>query len=297
MSPAARTLVDDGLDDAVTYVYRVAAYDDAGNASPLSEPDAVTTPDTTEPSAPAGLTAVSAPQSVALTWLAATDNVGVTDYVVYRDGLPVATLEATATWWTDTAPGGYHAAPLPGHRARRVGQREREEQRGGADGRLDRTDRAVEPGGGVVADQRGADLGWVDRRGWGDQLRGLPRRAAGDDPGQHGEVVDRHRAGGYDAAPLPGHRPRRIGNESAKSNEVARTVDSTAPSVPPNLVAVSSPTSVALSWGAVDRRRWGDELRGLPRRAAGDDPGQHGEVLDRHRAGGYDAAPLPGHRS
>ena len=103
VTDGSRTLVDNGLDDAITYNYRVAAYDAAGNTSEPSDPAYVTTLDITAPTTPLDLKAVSAPQSVALTWKAATDNVGVTNYVVYRDGLPVMTLGPTATGWTDSA--------------------------------------------------------------------------------------------------------------------------------------------------------------------------------------------------
>ena len=97
------TFVDDGLDDGVTHSYRARAYDAASNLSGLSSPAPVTTPDVTAPGPPVNLRAASTPQSVALTWGAAADNVGVTNYVVYRDGLPVATLDGTATGWTDNA--------------------------------------------------------------------------------------------------------------------------------------------------------------------------------------------------
>jgi fibronectin type 3 domain-containing protein len=100
------TWVDDGLDDGVTYPYRVVAYDAAGNTSTPSDAVAVTTPDLTAPSTPGNLRAVSSPQSVALTWNASTDNVGVTSYVVYRDGLPQMTLPGTTTSWTDNALNG-----------------------------------------------------------------------------------------------------------------------------------------------------------------------------------------------
>ncbi len=96
------SLVDDGLDDGVTYSYRVQAYDAAGN-SVASDPVAVTTEDVTAPSTPLDLRASSATGSVALTWRAAGDNVGVTDYVVHRDGLPLVTLGGTATSYTDRA--------------------------------------------------------------------------------------------------------------------------------------------------------------------------------------------------
>ncbi|MET0839648.1 MAG: hypothetical protein ABWY19_12750, partial [Marmoricola sp.] len=96
-----RHLLDTGLDDAVTYTYAVAALDAAGNTSPPSAGASVTTPDLTPPTAPAGLTASSAGQSVALSWAAASDNVAVTAYVVHRDGQPLTTLGASARSWTD----------------------------------------------------------------------------------------------------------------------------------------------------------------------------------------------------
>ncbi|MFB7512825.1 glycosyl hydrolase family 8 [Streptomyces sp. NPDC056144] len=57
--------------------------------------------DTTAPSAPGGLrTTATAPTSVSLAWDAATDNVGVTGYNVYRGGTLVGT--ASGTSYTDT---------------------------------------------------------------------------------------------------------------------------------------------------------------------------------------------------
>ncbi len=60
-------------------------------------------PDKTAPTAPVDLKAVSTSTSVALTWKAASDNVGVKSYVVYRDGLPFATMSSPATSFTDRA--------------------------------------------------------------------------------------------------------------------------------------------------------------------------------------------------
>lgn len=53
-------------------------------------------PDTTAPTSPSGLTATAVSQSqVNLSWSAATDNVGVTGYRVYRDGVAIATTSGT----------------------------------------------------------------------------------------------------------------------------------------------------------------------------------------------------------
>ncbi|WP_324606673.1 glycoside hydrolase family 6 protein [Kitasatospora azatica] len=57
--------------------------------------------DTTPPSTPTGLTVTgTTASSVSLSWTAATDNVGVTGYNVYRGGSKVATV--TSTGYTDT---------------------------------------------------------------------------------------------------------------------------------------------------------------------------------------------------
>ncbi|MGC0328770.1 cellulose 1,4-beta-cellobiosidase [Streptomyces sp. SAI-170] len=59
--------------------------------------------DTTAPTAPAGLTATArTASSVSLSWTAATDDVGVTGYDVYRDGTRVTAAPVTATTYTDT---------------------------------------------------------------------------------------------------------------------------------------------------------------------------------------------------
>ena len=66
-------------------------------------------PDTQKPMPPSGLTAVPAAGEVALNWNAATDNVGVTGYQVFRGSTPIATLGGNVTSYTDTAlaAGGY----------------------------------------------------------------------------------------------------------------------------------------------------------------------------------------------
>jgi chitodextrinase len=75
---------------STTYRYTVAACDAVGNCSAQSVAAVVTTPalaDTTPPSVPGGLTATAFSQSqINLAWTAATDNVGVAGYKVYRGG-------------------------------------------------------------------------------------------------------------------------------------------------------------------------------------------------------------------
>jgi chitodextrinase len=74
-----------------TYSYQVKAFDAAGNASALSSPATVTMRDIEAPTAASNLTAaISAnKKSINLKWSAAQDNVGVTSYDVYRNGVKI----------------------------------------------------------------------------------------------------------------------------------------------------------------------------------------------------------------
>ncbi|WP_433251835.1 PQQ-dependent sugar dehydrogenase [Streptosporangium sp. CA-135522] len=91
-----------GLTPNTRYVLSVLAYDAAGNASQGSNNVDLTTPpsdDTQPPSTPAGLRATNvAAGTVTLAWNASTDDIGVTGYNVYRDGVKFATVpDLTAT--------------------------------------------------------------------------------------------------------------------------------------------------------------------------------------------------------
>src|SRR3989440_6941015 len=101
-TPVTTSFADTGLSAATTYSYTVAARDAAGNISPNSTSVSVTTAsvsvaDTTPPTTPIGLTAAVAGSSGAnLSWSASTDNVGVTGYIVRRNGVQVATPVTTS---------------------------------------------------------------------------------------------------------------------------------------------------------------------------------------------------------
>ena len=103
---ATTTFADAGVAAVTQYSYQVSAVDAAQNEGDLSSPRVVTTPalaDVTPPSTPTGLTAVAVSSSeIDLRWNASTDNVGVADYRVYRDGTVVTTV-GSATSWADTA--------------------------------------------------------------------------------------------------------------------------------------------------------------------------------------------------
>jgi len=91
---------DLNLSANTNYSYTVAAQDGAGNISANSSPVTARTlasPDTQNPSIPAGLTGIAASQSqINLTWTASTDNVGVTGYKIYRNSVLVGSVAGTS---------------------------------------------------------------------------------------------------------------------------------------------------------------------------------------------------------
>src|SRR6267154_1834351 len=98
---AVTTYQNTGLTPSTSFSYTVQAIDAAGNAPAQSVPASATTQqaapvaDTTAPSVPGGLTAVATSSSqIKLTWSASTDNVGVTGYKVFRNGVQIGTTSA-----------------------------------------------------------------------------------------------------------------------------------------------------------------------------------------------------------
>jgi len=93
-----------GLSCGISYTFAVVARDAAGNSSPSAQLTAATSAcsasssgDTTPPSAPTGLAASNTTQTgLALNWSAATDNLGVTAYDVYRNGTKVTSVTSTS---------------------------------------------------------------------------------------------------------------------------------------------------------------------------------------------------------
>jgi chitodextrinase len=97
--------VDTAVVQGTAYSYSVYAIDAAGNQSSHTVLLTMTFPDTTAPSAPTGLTAVvgaTGSKSIKLTWNAATDNVTVTGYRIYRGTMLIATVSGTTLTYTDT---------------------------------------------------------------------------------------------------------------------------------------------------------------------------------------------------
>jgi chitodextrinase len=86
-----------GLSASTTYTYRVSAYDAAGNVSSQSASATATTlsgggGDTQAPTVPTGLSGQAISSSeINLSWAASTDNVGVTGYRIYLNGVLIDT--------------------------------------------------------------------------------------------------------------------------------------------------------------------------------------------------------------
>jgi chitodextrinase len=110
---------DSGLTSGATYSYTVSAYDAAGNVSAQSSPSSVTTDtDTTAPSVPSnasqsGVTSTTATMS----WTASTDNVGVTGYTYYLNGVSQGTTNGTSVTFTGLTCGTSYQAGVDAYDA------------------------------------------------------------------------------------------------------------------------------------------------------------------------------------
>jgi chitodextrinase len=91
-----------GLTASTAYAFKVYAKDAASNVSSVSNTVNVTTlavPDITAPTAPSSLTSNSVSNTtLTLTWSASTDAVGVTNYLVYKGGVLLATIGNVLTY-------------------------------------------------------------------------------------------------------------------------------------------------------------------------------------------------------
>ncbi|MEO6876423.1 MAG: fibronectin type III domain-containing protein [Opitutaceae bacterium] len=96
-----------GLAPATVYALSVRAKDGAGNRSALSAPLSVSTlPDIAPPSVPTDLAASAmSVTKFTLTWPASIDNVKVTAYEVFKDGVPLGTSTARMKNLTGLTPG------------------------------------------------------------------------------------------------------------------------------------------------------------------------------------------------
>ena len=96
---------DTGLTPAAQYCYRISAVDNAGNESGKSTQVCATTPDTMAPNQPTAVTlSVFSETQIDIFWSAPIDNVGVTGYRLYRNGVLSKTLTSLSTSDTGLLP-------------------------------------------------------------------------------------------------------------------------------------------------------------------------------------------------
>jgi chitodextrinase len=99
-STAATSYAVSGLTNSTTYVFTVKAKDAAGNISVASNAVSVTTlspaPDTTAPTAPVLSASGTTFTATNLSWSGAADNVAVTGYDVYKDGVLLGSTSSTS---------------------------------------------------------------------------------------------------------------------------------------------------------------------------------------------------------
>jgi len=103
------SLMVGGLRSLESHTFSVAARVSAGNVG-LAANATLVMPDLVAPRAPAAVSVTTATKtSVSIAWTAATDDVGVVDYVVSRDGSVLGTTTATTFDDTTAAPGVTYA--------------------------------------------------------------------------------------------------------------------------------------------------------------------------------------------
>ena len=116
----ARSYKLSALTCGTTYTIGVDAYDAARNRSGVASVLAASSPclDTVAPSAPAGLRQSGwSTTGAGVEWSAATDNVGVAGYTVYRDGVPVATTQQNTAWVGNLVCGAGHSVAVDAYDA------------------------------------------------------------------------------------------------------------------------------------------------------------------------------------
>lgn len=93
------SFIDSAVTEGTTYKYQVRARDAANNYSGYSNEVTVIVPagiDSIAPSQPTHVTGTATASSAQLQWTASTDNMGVTGYEIYRNGVKVGTSATTS---------------------------------------------------------------------------------------------------------------------------------------------------------------------------------------------------------
>ena len=272
-----------GLACGTSYAFAVDAVDNAGNRSAKASITAATAacpppPDTQAPTAPTNVSVTgSSTTSVSLIWLAASDNVAVTGYGLYRNGTLIGTAGSNSATFGSLACGTSYTLAVDAYDA--AGNRSAKASITAATAACPPDTQAPTAPGSIFVTGSSANsvsLSWnasfdnVGVAGYGLYRNGTLIGTTGSTSATFGSLacgtsytlaVD-----AYDAA----------GNRSAKASITAATAacppapDTQAPTVPSGLaVTGSSATSVSLSWNAAERQRRRDRLRPVPQQQRG----------------------------
>ncbi len=232
-----------GLNVATQYLFKVIAFDAAGNKSQHSL-ILLTTTDKTAPTAPTNLKAYPTETSATLTWAASTDNAGVAGYNVYIGDILVGTTSDTNFNMTNLATASQYAVSVEAFDAA-----------GNKSGKtsivlstVDHTAPTAPLGLIANPDETTIALSW---------------NASSDNVGVDGYNIYKQEilvgttsnttfsVKNLDAANLYSFMVEafdKAGNKSDKSTITVSTLDKTAPSTPNNLAGIPYETSVLLSW-------------------------------------------------
>ena len=226
------------------WIMQVVAFKAAGGA-----------PDTTPPSVPTGLSATAVSQSqVNLSWIASTNNVGVTGYKVYRNGTQVGTTTTTSYQDTGLTAGTTYSYTVAAYDA--AGNVSAQSTAASATTQAPDTTPPSVPAGlsATAVSSTQINLSWtastdnVGVTGYdvfrnGTQV-GTTTTTSYQDTGLTAGTTYSYTVAAYDAA----------GNVSAQSTAASATTqapDTTPPSVPTGLSATAvSSTQINLSWTA-----------------------------------------------
>ncbi|MBI2354093.1 MAG: Ig-like domain repeat protein [Deltaproteobacteria bacterium] len=259
---------DSSVASGTTYQYKVRALDAAGNISEGSASNqiatAAATGDTVAPNGPTGLALAASPTAttVELTWGAATDNIEVVGYEVFRAGVKIATVTATAYADTTATPSNTYSYTVKSFDA--AGNRS------AASAALSATTPAPPASGDLIAPSAPSDLvatslitastvevaltwsvstdntGGTGVAGY-EIFRDNVRIATVATPGYTDRSVERFRTYSYTIKAVDG-----AGNISSASNAqtvVTGVLDTTPPSVPAGLKATSAGGNwISLAW-------------------------------------------------
>jgi fibronectin type 3 domain-containing protein len=253
----------DGLIDDVRIYDRALGVSDV--QADMNQPvSSLTAPDTTPPSAPGTLSATGAAGQVSLTWGAATDDVGVTKYDIYRSTTPGFTPSASnrisqpaGTSYTDSslAAGTYYYRVTAEDAAGNVGPSSNEASAAASDG----TPPTAPSGLSAGVSSTDVTLNWTaSTDDVGVTRYNLYRgTTSGFTPAVANRIAQLSGTSFTDASLVPGTYYYRVtaedaaGNVSAPSNEASGAIpDTSAPTAPGSLAATVSGSSVNLTWAA-----------------------------------------------